>query len=198
MPFDGSEDDEITGDARDAWQRLGMRAKIDAAVKEVKRKWNAGEIKLDYDTVRSFVRKYLKRNELDVLKEGMEEETTSDPEKEPWSDDDEPMSEDEHEDSEPSEDDPFDRPDPFYMDRSQGAPNRADGEKGGEGDHRDRPRAQQQWQLPEREHPGPPGREGVLPPARQAPHQPHGGEPGALVGETGEGSDGPGRRAPAG
>ena len=41
--------------------RLGMRAKIDAAVKEVKRKWNAGEIKWVYDTVQPFVRKYPKK-----------------------------------------------------------------------------------------------------------------------------------------
>ena len=56
MECDGSEDGEITGDAREAWVRLGMRAKIDAAVKEVKRKWNAGEITWDYDTVRPFAR----------------------------------------------------------------------------------------------------------------------------------------------
>ena len=57
VAFDGSEDGEMTGDAREAWVRLGMRAKIDAAVKEVKRKWCHKEITWDYDTVRYFVRK---------------------------------------------------------------------------------------------------------------------------------------------
>ena len=64
--------------------------------------------------MQALITPYPKTGELDVLKEGMQDEATSDPEPQPWCDDaaEEPMSEDEKS----TEDDPLSGVDPFYED----------------------------------------------------------------------------------
>ena len=47
LAFDGTEDGELRNDARGFWHRLGMRKKIDAAVKEVEDAWHFWHINVE-------------------------------------------------------------------------------------------------------------------------------------------------------
>ena len=95
LAFDGTEDGELRNDARGFWHRLGMRKKIDAAVKEVEDAWKAGTLRWNYKSVQSLITPYPARGELDVLKPGMEDEATSDPEGLPWAGDEQQEANDE-------------------------------------------------------------------------------------------------------
>ena len=89
LAFDGTEDSELRNDAKEFWHRLGMRNKINAAVKEVEDAWNAGTIRWNYKSVQSLITPYPARGELDVLKLGMDDEATSDTEQFPYDEEEE-------------------------------------------------------------------------------------------------------------
>ena len=58
--FDGTEDDDITGDAKTFWDELNMREVIKKEVKDVEREWHDGKLKWNFKTVMSFIKPYPK------------------------------------------------------------------------------------------------------------------------------------------
>lgn len=84
--FDGSEDSLICREAKIFWEERGMRKKIDSAVAEVEAQFNAGLLQWSYQTVQSLIGAYPRRNHLDVLSPGQEDEAGSDPDGVPWDD----------------------------------------------------------------------------------------------------------------
>jgi len=101
--LDGSEDNLITREAGRFWKEQGMSKKRDAAVADVKAKFDAGLLPWNFKTVQSLIGAYPPRNTLDVVLPGQEDEATEDPEGVPW--------EDAAEDPEPDPGDPEDLPD---------------------------------------------------------------------------------------
>ena len=84
VALDGSEDTRIVREAKDFWQELKMRKKIDAAVAEVETNFKAGLLPWTFKTVKSLIPPYPRRGHLDVIKLGQEDEATPDPDGVPW------------------------------------------------------------------------------------------------------------------
>ena len=84
VAFDGSEDGVICREAKDFWNELSMRQKINAAVADVEARYKAGELPWTWATVQSLIGRYPRRGQLDVLKPGQEDEATPDPDGVPW------------------------------------------------------------------------------------------------------------------
>lgn len=84
VAFDGSEDGVICREAKDFWNELNMRQKINAAVADVEARHRAGELPWTWATVQSLIGQYPRRGQLDVLKPGQEDEATPDPAGVPW------------------------------------------------------------------------------------------------------------------
>ena len=84
VALDGSEDDQICREARDFWDEMGMRNRIDSAVAEVAEKHAAGLLPWTYKTVQSLITPYPRRGHLDEVKIGQEDEATADPDRVPW------------------------------------------------------------------------------------------------------------------
>ena len=84
VALDGSEDDLICREAKDFWDEMGMRSRIDSAVAEVAEKHAAGLLPWTYKTVQSLITPYPRRGHLDEVKLGQEDEATADPDRVPW------------------------------------------------------------------------------------------------------------------
>jgi len=86
ISLDGKEDDLIVREARTFWDENDMRNKINAAVADVERRWNEGTLRWNFKDVQSLIHPYPKKNELDVILPGQEDEATPDPDKWLWMD----------------------------------------------------------------------------------------------------------------
>ena len=84
VALDGSEDHLICREAKDFWNENNMRARINAAVADVKSRFHAGQLPWNYSTVQSLIAPYPKTGHLDTLKLGQEDEATEDPDGVPW------------------------------------------------------------------------------------------------------------------
>ncbi|CAK0856984.1 unnamed protein product, partial [Prorocentrum cordatum] len=65
VALDGSEDDQICREAKDFWDEMGMRSRIDSAVAEVAEKHAAGLLLWNYKTAQSLITPYPRRGHLD-------------------------------------------------------------------------------------------------------------------------------------
>lgn len=88
VALDGSEDDMICREAKDFWDEMGMRSRIDSAVAEIAVKHASGALPWTYKNVQSLITPYPRRGHLDEVKIGQEDEATADPEGLPWETDD--------------------------------------------------------------------------------------------------------------
>ena len=84
VALDGSEDHLVCREAKDFWNENDMRARINAAVADVKSRFHAGELPWNYSTVQSLIAPYPKTGHLDTLRLGQEDEATEDPDGVPW------------------------------------------------------------------------------------------------------------------
>ena len=82
--LDGSEDNDITGDAKVFWDELNMRHIIDEELKKVQREWDAGKLMWNFSTAMSFIKPHPKRGEMDEWKLGMDDGATPDPDGVPY------------------------------------------------------------------------------------------------------------------
>ena len=70
VALDSSEDDRICREAKDFWDELGMRSRIDSAVAEIAQKHAAGLLPWTYKTVQSLITPYPRRGHLGVAQLG--------------------------------------------------------------------------------------------------------------------------------
>ena len=94
VAFDGSEDSMICREAKEFWDELGMRQEINSAVADVEARYTAGQLRWTFGAVQSLIGDYPKRQQLDVLLPGQEDEATPDPDGVPWELPDHPPVED--------------------------------------------------------------------------------------------------------
>ena len=74
VAFDGSEDKEIGGDARQFWDEMDMRARIDKELKRLKKRHDDKELIWSFENVQKEVIPYPKHGKYDAEPEGMEDE----------------------------------------------------------------------------------------------------------------------------
>ena len=67
VALDGSEDHMIASDAKEFWDRLGMRERINSAVAEFEQKYENGLRVWNFENVQKEIIPYPKRNELDEM-----------------------------------------------------------------------------------------------------------------------------------
>ena len=94
VAFDGSEDSMICREAKEFWDELGMRQEINSAVADVEARYTVGQLRWTWGAVQSLIGDYPKRQQLDVLLPGQEDEATPDPDGVPWELPDHPPVED--------------------------------------------------------------------------------------------------------
>ena len=113
VAFDGSEDELIGNDARKFWDELDMRAKINRELSDLKKRYDAGNLKWNYENVQKEVIPYPKHGKYDHEPEGMEDEAVESAvaeEEKPWEEEesDADVAASEAEDAEDGETEPFD------------------------------------------------------------------------------------------
>ena len=84
VALDGREDGMIVREAKEFWEELEMRKKVDAAVADFERKHSAGALPWSWKIVKSLIGTYPRRGQLDELKPFQEDEATGDPDGKPW------------------------------------------------------------------------------------------------------------------
>ena len=84
VALDGREDGMIVREAKEFWEELEMRKKVDAAVADVESKHRAGALPWNLTTVKSLIGTYPRRGQLDELKPFQDDEATEDPDGKPW------------------------------------------------------------------------------------------------------------------
>ena len=87
--LNGDQDHEIKNEAGVFWKEMDMRTAVNAAVADAKRRCSNGEIPWTYAAIQKEITPYPKRNCLDVILPGQEDEATIDPDGLKW-DEDEP------------------------------------------------------------------------------------------------------------
>ena len=79
VAFDRSEDHKICREAKEFWNEMNMRTRINSAVAEVEAQFQVGKLPWTWATVQSLITPYPKKGHLDVLLPGQEDEATEDP-----------------------------------------------------------------------------------------------------------------------
>ena len=77
VAFDGSEDELIGKDARQFWDELDMRAKINRELSRLKKRYDDGDLIWSYENVQKEVLSYPKHGKYDAEPEGMEDEAVA-------------------------------------------------------------------------------------------------------------------------
>ena len=75
VAFDGSEDELIGKDARQFWDEMDMRARIDKELKILRRRHQDKELMWNFENIQKAVIPYPKHGKYDAEPEGMEDET---------------------------------------------------------------------------------------------------------------------------
>ena len=75
VDLDGSQDQEIVREAGQFWSELGMRAKINAAVKEVRDEYNANRINWTVEDTQRIIMPYPTHKHVDAVLQQMEDDT---------------------------------------------------------------------------------------------------------------------------
>ena len=74
VALDGSEDFKICREAKEFWNEMNMRTRINSAVAEVEAQFQAGKLPWTWATVQSLITPFPKKGQLDVVLPGQEDE----------------------------------------------------------------------------------------------------------------------------
>ena len=75
VDLDGLQDQEIVREAGQFWTELGMRAKINSAVAEIREEHKSKRLKWNVEDVQRIIRPYPKHKEVDAVLAKMEDDT---------------------------------------------------------------------------------------------------------------------------